>query len=108
MNPTQKYKILAFLRSKRFEDPYEGWVRAYSLRGAEYGHQADRRARELAQAELIEHRLEGKFAAYRYRLEDSERAYLREKIKQQTLAPITLQEVESSEVERKPQRLFSK
>lgn len=47
-----------------------GWVRGYELRGKEtqfgfLGSQGDRRARELAQAGEISHRIEDGFAEYR-------------------------------------------
>lgn len=46
------------------------WIPAYKLRGRDtsfgwLGHQADRRARELAQEGKIEHRINGKYAEYR-------------------------------------------
>lgn len=46
------------------------WIKAYHLRGLSTpfgfsGHQADRRARELAERGEIDHRVSGKYAEYR-------------------------------------------
>ena len=57
----------------------QGWIRAYELRGKDtpfgfLGHQADRRARELAESGMIEHRIKDKYAEYRYKVSyDSEK-----------------------------------
>lgn len=62
---TQKEVIKKYLASLN-----GSWVKAFDLRGKQTpfgftGHQADRRARELAQLGEIEHRVNGKFAEYR-------------------------------------------
>lgn len=62
---TQKQLIVEYLRSLNGE-----WERAYNLRGRDtvfgfLGHQADRRARELAADGEIEHRMNEGFAEYR-------------------------------------------
>ncbi len=62
---TQKDIILKFLRSMP-----ETWFRSYDLRGRNTpfgfaGHQADRRAREMAEDKIIEVRHIGKYAEYR-------------------------------------------
>lgn len=64
MKLTQKEIILKYLRSVP-----EQWIKAYELRGKATpfgftGHQADRRARELAEDGLIEVRHD-KYAEYR-------------------------------------------
>lgn len=62
--PTQKEILKRYLRQK------QDWVFAYDLRGRVTdfgftGHQADRRARELAEDGEILVRQEGKFAQYK-------------------------------------------
>lgn len=61
------YEIYNACSDKNF-----AWIKAYDLRGKETthgfsGHQADRRLRELAKEGRIEHRINGKFAEYRYK-----------------------------------------
>lgn len=65
---TQKQLIKKYLESLQ-----GAWVKSFDLRGKQTpfgftGHQADRRARELAQAGEIEHRFNGKFAEYRAKI----------------------------------------
>lgn len=65
---TQNQVILAYLKD------VNDWIPAYRLRGLNTsfgftGHQSDRRARELATKGLIEHRINGKFAEYRSKVE---------------------------------------
>ena len=67
---TQKEIILFYLRDNFKENP-ESWIKAYELRGksTKYGftgHQADRRAREMAHDGVIEHRIKDGYAEYRY------------------------------------------
>lgn len=67
---TQREIILFYLRDNYKENP-EQWTRAYELRGKSTkfgfcGHQADRRARELSQDGLIEHRIKDGYAEYKY------------------------------------------
>lgn len=62
---SQKKLITEYLESVPNE-----WVRAYDLRGkaTEFGflgHQADRRARELATDGIVEHRISEGYAEYR-------------------------------------------
>lgn len=102
----QKEAIYNFLRDKRFGDPAGGWVWAYELNGPRFGISAWRRCREMASTVektmrpgnkfycVLEHREErtstGKrVGQYRYKLTDSERAYLKERLKQQSI-PTTL------------------
>lgn len=54
----------------------ERWFKAYELRGRPtpdgkdfFGHQGDRRARELAEEGVIEVRHENKYAEYRIKME---------------------------------------
>ena len=70
---SQKKLIVKYLKNITDINGNYDWVRAYHLRGKNtewgfLGHQADRRARELAMAGLIEHRIRDGFAEYRYRL----------------------------------------
>lgn len=65
MKITQKQIIHKFLKSI-----HPSWSKAYDLRGrnTEFGfcgHQADRRAREMAESGEIEVRHDGKYAEYR-------------------------------------------
>lgn len=62
---TQKNILVAYLRSRPRD-----WIPAYQLRSVRtpfgwLGHQADRRARELAEAGLVERKIEGKYSYYR-------------------------------------------
>jgi len=61
---TQKELIVKFLEAQG------NWIPAYALRGRQtligfLGHQADRRARELAAEGKIQHKLNGKYAYYK-------------------------------------------
>lgn len=61
---TQKQIIIRYLQE------INDWKPAYQLRGLStafgfLGHQADRRARELAAENKIEHKIEGGYAWYR-------------------------------------------
>ena len=70
----QKALIIHFLRDiwNSTTNKEDTWVNAYDLRGKNttkgfLGHQADRRARELANENRIEHRVNNQgFAQYRY------------------------------------------
>jgi hypothetical protein len=75
------------------ENPEDGWVYAYDLRGPRFGWQADRRAREMASQEtdvfddhycVLEHRIKDGKAQYRYRLTDEDRVRLLNPIPQPT------------------------
>lgn len=64
---TQKQIILSYLKANPTT-----WFKSYQLRGANTpfgfaGHQADRRARELAESGAIEVRHDGKYAEYKYK-----------------------------------------
>lgn len=66
---SQKKLIIEYLQSL-----HGAWKRAYELRGAVtpkgfLGHQADRRARELAHAGAIEHRIKDGYAEYRAKMD---------------------------------------
>ena len=71
---SQKQIILDHLKEvkENAKDEDGQWVREYSLRSTStnvgwLGFQADRRVRELHQAGLIERRMSGKYAEYRYK-----------------------------------------
>lgn len=64
---TQKEKIIEYLKQT------DGWVQGYKLCSVRVlddqwiGSQGDRRARELAEAGILERRINGKYAEYRYK-----------------------------------------
>lgn len=66
---SQKKLIIKYLESLN-----GGWVHAYDLRGKVtrdgfLGHAGDRRARELAHAGAIEHRIKDGYAEYRAKMD---------------------------------------
>ena len=74
MSQTQKHLIIKYL------EQLNDWIPAFKLRGQRtdlgfLGHQADRRARELYEAGLIERRLNGKFAEYKSKKPEIKQTY---------------------------------
>ena|SRR3990167_4418720 len=70
---SQKQLIVKYLRSvwEAYDIKEYCWIKAYQLRGKQtqygfLGHQADRRARELANEGLLERRIKDGYAEYRF------------------------------------------